>query len=194
MIDHALALENTTAKYPIKKTIVKPITLEQTSSQTKSIHTGIMPNRVVLGMVDGNAFTGVLKKNPFNFQHFNLESIALKVASKNVPYSKPLIFKPLLPGLNVIEGYNTLYTGIREAPNDITLHDYKNGYFLLCFDLTADMCLEDHYNILKDASLEVELEFNPNQPMNSSIKLIAYLEFDSIIQITKSRNILVDNA
>ena len=196
MLNHAMALEKTNAKYPIKKVLIKPIALEYNSSSQilSNVHSGIMPNRVLLAFMSTNAFNGSYKMNPFNFMHFNLQSIALKIASQNVPYSSPLEFAPNSQNFDVTEAYNTLFSGIREAPNDISYQDYKNGYFIFAFDLTPDLCSSEHYNILKDGNMEIVLKFDnaafdANKP-NNALTMLTYLEFDNILEITKSRNIL----
>ena len=53
MLAHAMALERTTAKYPIKRVLVKPFVIPSLSNifTISGIHFGIMPTRVVLGFV-----------------------------------------------------------------------------------------------------------------------------------------------
>ena len=193
MLDHAMTLEKTNAKYPIKKVLLKPITLEYNSTaQTLSyIHTGIMPNRLVLAFTTTTAHAGSFRTNPFNFRHFNIESLAVKIASQSVPYSTPLEFRAHENTNQFTEAYNSLFSGIREHPNAIDITEYPNGYFILAFDLTPDLCSSEHYNILKDGNLEIVLRFkNDAEIKNTAITLIVYLEFDNILEITKNRNIL----
>ena len=193
MLDHAMTLEKTNAKYPIKKVLLKPITLEYNSTaQTLSnIHTGIMPNRLVLAFTTTTAHSGSFRTNPFNFRHFNIESLAVKIASQSVPYSTPLEFRANDNVNQFTEAYNSLFSGIREHPNAIDISEYPNGYFIVAFDLTPDLCSSEHYNILKDGNLEIVLRFkNDNEIKNTAVTLIVYLEFDNILEITKNRNIL----
>ena len=75
--------------------------------------------------------TGSFKLNPFYFQHFNMESVAIKIASQNVPYSTPLEFRPKDNNHDVIEAYNSLFTGIREAPNETHIMNTKTGILYL---------------------------------------------------------------
>ena len=193
MLDHAMSLEKTNAKYPIKKVLLKPITLEynSTSQTLANIHTGIMPNRLVFAFTTTTAHSGSFKTNPFNFRHFNLESLAVKIASQSVPYSTPLEFRSFTNGFQFTEAYNSLFSGIREQANAISISDYPNGYFIMAFDLTPDLCSSEHYNILKDGNLEIVLKFkNDDDIKNTAVTLIVYLEFDNILEITKNRNIL----
>ena len=183
MLDHAMTLEKTNAKYPIKKVLLKPITLEYNSTaQTLSnIHTGIMPNRLVLAFTTTTAHAGSFKTNPFNFRHFNIESLAVKIASQSVPYSTPLEFSAQENVNQFTEAYNSLFSGIREHPNAIDINDYPNGYFILAFDLTPDLCSSEHYNILKDGNLKIVLRFkNDAEIKNTAITLVVYLDFDNI--------------
>ena len=189
MLDHAMSLSKMTAKYPIKKVLIKPITLDYNSTaQTLSnVHSGIMPNRIVLAFTTTTAHAGSFKSNPFNFRHFNMESLAVKVASQSVPYSTPLEFS----AKKVTEAYNSLFSGIRENSNAISISEYANGNFIFAFDLTPDLCSSEHYNILKDGNLEIVLRFaSPDEIANTAITLIVYLEFDNILEITQNRNIL----
>ena len=49
-----------------------------------------MPTRVVLGIVATDSFAGTTKSNPFNFKHFDVKQLTLKINSKVVPYSSGL--------------------------------------------------------------------------------------------------------
>ena len=53
MLAHAMALEQTTAKYPIKRVLLKPFVIPNSSDvfTISGIHFGIMPTRVVVGFV-----------------------------------------------------------------------------------------------------------------------------------------------
>jgi hypothetical protein len=84
-----------------------------------------------------------------------------------------------------------LFAGIREHPNAISITEYPSGYFILAYDLTPDLCSSEHYNILKDGNLEIVLRFTDDAKIsNASITMIAYLEFDNVLEITANRNIL----
>ena len=51
----------------------------------ETISQGVIPRRLWVCMVDQDARAVNYKKNPFNFQHYNLSSIQLRVAGKMVP-------------------------------------------------------------------------------------------------------------
>ena len=189
MLAHAMALEKATAKYPIKRVLVKPFVIPYSSSAftLSGIHFGVMPTRVVFGIVDTDCFNGTYTTNPFNFKNCNIEQLCLKISSKALPYSSPL--KMNFKKNDYLEGYMSLFKNIREAGNDISYDEYKNGYTLFAFDLTPDLCSSEHYSLLKDGSLDLDVVLESS---NTSKTMIFYLEFDNIIEITKERQVLVD--
>ncbi|CAF0802692.1 unnamed protein product [Brachionus calyciflorus] len=73
MLGHAMALEKTTAKYPIKRVVVKQHTigLAVSSKVISNISHLSLPSRVVIGMVTNSAYDGSYILNPFNFRYFN---------------------------------------------------------------------------------------------------------------------------
>ena len=79
MLAHAMALEQTTAKYPIKRVLVKPFVIQSNSSMftIPGIHFGIMPTRVVMGFVKTSAFSGVLNEDPYYFNHIGVTYLKL---------------------------------------------------------------------------------------------------------------------
>lgn len=190
MYAHTLALEKTTAKYPIKRVVLKSTTLPYNSNKFSiaGIHTGVMPTRVVFGFLDTAAQDGDFKKNPFEFKHFGIKEFKLKAASKSVPYSTPLTFD--FDNDDYMNGYYGLFKNIREAPNDISYKEYKNGNTLFAFDLTPDLCSSEHYNLAKDGSLDIDVVLK--KPIETSITVLAYMEFDNILEINKHRAVVVD--
>ena len=38
---------------------------------------GQLPNRVFMAMVDNDAYTGSIAKNPFNFKHFSTSQVTI---------------------------------------------------------------------------------------------------------------------
>ena len=194
LLAHSMALEKATAKYPIKRVVVKTFTIGQNMPDftTPNLSSTVLPTRVIVGMVDSRAFNGSYKYNPFNFQHFNLRQLQLTLDSKNIPYFKPLDFD--FSSDKYIRGYFTLFEGIDKPVfmngNDISRYDFAHGYSLFAFDISPDLCSGDHFNLLKTGVLSLELSFAKN--LDHPVHLIVYLEFDNLIEITSSRKIIKD--
>ena len=69
----------TPACYPIKDMVMKThsVTHGISSLNWENAHAGQLPNRVFMAMVDNDAYTGSMVKNPFNFKHFNASQVAI---------------------------------------------------------------------------------------------------------------------
>jgi len=74
---HTKALENSTAKYPIRQAVCKTITIPNTfpDINVEKLFSGQLPSRLVIGLVANDAFNGTNERNPFNFAHYNLMEI-----------------------------------------------------------------------------------------------------------------------
>ena len=56
------------------------------SERFENIIKGPLPKRIVLGMVESQAYNGALDKNPFNFQHFYLKELSVSIDGEQIPY------------------------------------------------------------------------------------------------------------
>ncbi|GBN73988.1 hypothetical protein AVEN_235686-1 [Araneus ventricosus] len=76
VVGHEKALEQALVEMPFTRIETKNFTL---SSGLKSViipnaMNGILPSRMILGLVSNSAFNGDFKKNPFNFKNYNMSS------------------------------------------------------------------------------------------------------------------------
>jgi hypothetical protein len=102
-----------------------------------------VPKTFVFGLVESETFNGALKKNPYNFQHFNVSSIGITVNGEEMP------FKPLQLSFGAapkyIEAFSTLFSGTGKmyynTGNDISREEFPKGYAVYAFDLTR-ACVE----------------------------------------------------
>ena len=194
LLAHQMALEKTTAKYPIKRVIINDFTLSSNISSQNIIvvNSGLLPNKIVFGFVESDAFNGAPNKNPFNFQHFKLTNLSVTIDSKNATYNQPLKFD--FPKKAYIRGYNTLFEGIDKPVyangNYISREDYPDGYALFAYDLSPDLCSGDHFNLIKTGKLTIGVQFS--ESLKQSITLIVLKEYDNMIEITKNREIHKD--
>ena len=182
--DHLKTLEETNASYIIKQVLMKSVAVpfSATSGYLSGVHTGIMPSRVLVGFIENTAFNGSLNLNPFNFQNFGINFIRLKVGSEVLPYANGLRFK--YGDNRYLQAYSTLFQNIAHVANDITYEEYKDGYTIYAFDLTADNCNGPHFNELRDGSMDLEIVFD--EVVKKPLMAVFYMEFDNSVQISNS--------
>ena len=111
MMSHNQALQQTTAKYPINRIDCKVVSVPRgnMSGNQPNIFQGILPNRIVIGMVDADAFNGTYAKNPFNFKNYDTTTMGLTVNGENLP-GKPLQLR-FGQENNYISAFQTLFSG-----------------------------------------------------------------------------------
>ena len=195
-LGHAAALKQTTAKYPIRRVDCKVLSIPGgfSSFTPDNLFLGHIPKRLVLVLVDTEALNGTYGSNPFNFKHHNLNQVGVYVDGEQIP-RKPLFLKfDEAGGQNIIAGLHSLFSGTgklsQDAGNQINRSDYGSGYTAFCFDLSPDHCSGDHFELIKQGNLRVELQFG--QALVNTVNLIIYAEFQNVIEIDVSRNILYD--
>lgn len=197
LIAHAKALSTTTAKYPITRVEIKTFTMHSgiVADSLENVILGQLPKRVIIGFVDNKAFNGDKRLNPFNFQNYGINFLSLYIDGTQVP-SKPLQPKFEATNPQYVEAYHTLFSGtgmhFMNEGNDINRAEYPDGYCLFAFDLTPDLSAHyaDHWNLIKNGSIRVEVRFD--KPLTKTINCVLYAEFDNVLEIDASRQIVVD--
>jgi len=61
---------------------------------------------------------------------------------------------------------------------------------LYAYDLTADLAEDDHFNLVKHGKVRLALKFSA--ALEQTVTVIAYAEFDNVIEIDRDRNLLLD--
>ncbi|XP_020296352.1 uncharacterized protein F54H12.2-like [Pseudomyrmex gracilis] len=102
--------------------------------------------------------------------------------------------KRVIIGFVENKAFNGDRTGIHflNEGNAISRDAYAYGYTLFAFDLTPDLsanCVE-HWNLVKHGSLRIEARFE--KALETTINCLVYAEFDSVLEIDSSRQIIVD--
>ncbi|KAI7790097.1 uncharacterized protein F54H12.2-like [Triplophysa rosa] len=161
-------------------------------SNQENLFLGTLPKSIILGMVDNDAFTGAYNKNPFTFNHYDMEFLAIYVDGQQVPA------KPLQPdfdsGAAAREYYQLVMSTGRHLKNHWLAFDrgeFMNGYSLFAFNLTPDEECGQHLSLVKSGNIRLEVRFK--KALAKTITLIVYALFDSIIQVSNRRQILVDH-
>ncbi|XP_060541625.1 uncharacterized protein F54H12.2-like [Pantherophis guttatus] len=192
-LGHAEALLNSNAKYPIDRVGMKVYSIPAGSlvCNQENLFLGQLPKQLVIGFVDNAAFSGDYERNPFNFQHYNVNFCALYCDGEQIPA------KPLQPDYEhnlFVREYMQLLQTSGKAMKDrsvlINREEFNNGYTLYCFDLSPDQGCSEHYSLIKNGNLRAEIRFAV--PLPNTVNMILYAIFENLIEISHTRNVLFD--
>ncbi|GBM14486.1 Uncharacterized protein F54H12.2 [Araneus ventricosus] len=193
LLGHAKALQTTPAKYPIDRVLSKMYSISKGSFSFSqdNVFLGQMPKRLIITCVDNDAFNGTYNSNPFHFKHNNLNFLGVYVDGN------PISSKPLEPDYSngqSIRAFNSLLVGSGKLASNkgiyINRDEFIQGYTLYAFDLTPDLCDGSHLNLVNQGNLRIELKFA--SALEKTISVLVYAEFQNMIEITNSRNVLCD--
>ncbi len=192
-LEHTQALLSTTAKYPTERVYLNNFSIPPGSrvSNQENIFLGTLPKSIILAMTENSAFSGAYDKNPFAFKMFYLEFLALYRDGVQIP-SKP--FQPEYEnGSDMRDFYQLVLSTGRHLKNQslaIDRQDFLNGYTLYRFTLSPDEDCSNHVSLTRSGNIRLEARFR--QPLTRSITIIVYAIFDSIVEISNRRQVLVD--
>ena len=182
-------------KLPISKTQIMYYTRLRGSSELNqpTIFSGPKPRLVIVGLVDQDAFFGSKLKEPFNFQHFDLQEISLHVNGNGRPisaircnFAKKINDYALgLWSLYQVVGGRMDGSGVQHG---LTMHDFANGNALYGFPLTGTGEVSNQpFELGQDVNIDLNITLA--SPSKHGICVIVYAEYDSQLEITASGKI-----
>lgn len=195
-IAHRAVLQKRNAVYDYQRVEVKSFTIAK-DSQTISLDNvivGQLPNLLLIGMVENQAYTGTRTLNPYNFQHFNLSQFNITVNGMKIP-SQPIEFDFNTNATNPISsrGYDHLFRGanlhLLDRSMQVTRAFYNSGGLLIAHDLTSDASYQKSscVNPIQKGIVSIEARFAKALP--KTITVIVYAEYDAQIEIDRDFNV-----
>ena len=188
---HNKGLEKFNAKYPLNHIDITnfTITKENQSFIKDTLFPTQVPKLLVVGLLDHDSFNGHIKKNPFNFENFDLNKIALYRDGTLIPGQ---IYTPNYDKEHFLRAYNNTMSSLNyfntDDSNGMTLEHFKDGYNLYAFDLTPDGTAQGpHRHLMRTGSLRLELSFAKLLP--HAITVLLFAVFDAKVEITKMREL-----
>lgn len=181
--------------YFLRTPSINYYTIESGSSQfmRDDLFLGKVPLRIVIGMVETNAYLGRKDKNPFNFQNFGLTQIVLY--KDGMPYPKPPLNMDFENG-DYAEAYHNFMCSLngsysKSVPH-ITMKDYKNGYTLFSFDMSPDQLGSVQPGSMLKMNSNIRLEMKFKTALTQNVTLLVYSEEDHLMEINRERRVAVD--
>lgn len=157
---------------------------------------GVLPDRIIIGIVDNSSFGGKHDKNPFNFRHKNIQEIGLMVNGMPFPSQMiPMNFEKK----DTSRIYHAFLDSLQAANPGIANHiyiskkEFGDGYTFFSFDMSPDQYgkginHEMLYN--QPANIKMKIKFHP-LTASESITIIYYFELASRMVVDGSRQVQV---
>ncbi len=189
ILAHNAALEKSPALYPYTKTDIKTYSIGQGqySFTAENLYQGDIPSKLYVGFTSAAGYNGQFNKNPFNFQHFDLNFLGFYVDGKSRP-RKPL--EPNYAEHEYTDGYLSLFTtnGMfdKKLGNGLTMVDYDKGYALYGFDIDCQDC-SDYLPMSKKGHTRIDVKFAKALP--ESVNMIVYGHFPAVIKVDIARSV-----
>lgn len=179
---HEDLIKSSKALYPYLRSDIKTASIPsgQYSFSADDMFQGLVPNRLIVGLVSSSGYMGDYKKSPFNFKTYDCNSVALYVDGQSLP-AQPL--QPNYAGRNYVDCYKTL-TFFRNDIN-VTRDDYIAGYCLYVLDLNPYYS----FNTKRKGHCRLELKFA--QALPESVIVVMYATFPEILYIDQSRSVFI---
>ena len=113
------------------------------------------------------------------------------VDGRQIP-AKP--FQPNFAENLFARSYASLFTSTgkiwQDEVNGLTRDDYRDGYTFFCFDLTPDQCDGPCFHLVQKSNLRIEFHFR--EALRTTVNVVAYAEFESVLELDKNRNVIYD--
>lgn len=191
-IEEKLNFQN--AVIPLQRTemVTYSIPVGSLSHYKEALFRGQMPKLVIAGIVRNDSYNGSYATNPFNFMHCNVNYMALYREGEAIPFRQP--FQPRFSDKICTREYMSFIQSLdlfnKSEDNDITLHEYMNGYTLYAFNLTPNLNIAGSAQTERDGNLRLEIKFSSS--LAQAVNVIVMGIFDGRIEITKHRNVITD--
>lgn len=178
------------AKYPFFRHQVHAYNVPSGSTffRQDQIFQNEKPDRVIIGIVNAEAYQGNLQKNPFNFQDYNIKSIDFTVNDKSLN-GRPLDVKT--DEFQEVFYNVTSYTN-KEKINGpaITLQGFQGGYAIYIFDEYAGL-KKPHKSVSDIRQGFSKLIINFSQALSETATVVVYGIFNDVFEIDKYKKVLV---
>jgi hypothetical protein len=192
MIKVSEELQTRPCKYHVERVVVRQTDIPRGTQSTviSNMQIGQLPKIALIAFIDSADFHGKSSRNCFNFDHFNLQQISCEVDGQSFP-GRP--YTADFDKFQSLECYNGLLETLekRNDPNGelgFSREHYSGGYAIYGMKLAT--CGRGTLGLIKQGNLSVSVTFA--QPLKSTIMMIAYLMYDSVIEINQHRILSTD--
>lgn len=193
ILNHRSQIKESPAKYLINRSHVIQNVIPSGSSELfwDSLFPKALPSKVIIGLISQKAANGDYTANPFNFQHFNMSGVTLKVNGVEV-YGSPLNLD-FSDNRNYTAAYLRLFEICDKWQKDtglnISLQDFGLVYTFILFSLDPSDFQKDFLNLVKHGNARLEIRFST--ATTEVINCMCYYQSQAILTCDETRNIKI---
>jgi hypothetical protein len=157
---------------------------------------GTVPKRIVIFFVSTANYNGSYTTNPFNFNHFKVESLRLLKNGLDYPYPETITNFKSTPHA-FMQSYHRMMMSLGFDYNDhvisITPEEYEKGFFFYSFLMTPDQ--EPGSNLLNNSTTthpaQIKIEVRFSETLTESIQMMVWSESESSVLVDFARRVVV---
>lgn len=174
-------------RYPMREIQMKSYTLPTgtLSHHNQSLITSLLPDRLVIGLVDSNNVHGRYSLNPFVFKDFGLSHISITCNSDVVSLQELDVD---FAGNRYVRAYNQIFEGLGITDCDsgivLTKEEFTKGKTFFVFDLRH---IRGAAAPARYGNCVINLRFKA--ATTHAISVMCYLEYPSCLNIDSDKNV-----
>lgn len=186
LLAHAATLKKQYALYPLERSDLKTYNIQKGSFSFSidNAFQGSVPSKLILCLCSSETFHGNKHLNPFNFAHYNVSFVEVKVDGVSRPRAA---LTPDFTAGEYSEAFSALYENNDEG-GLIEFKDFAEGYCVYKFQLEPLTC-KDTIQSTKSGNVHINLKFN--HALGEGVTLIMYSKFADLLRIDEARNIYI---
>ena len=171
--------------YPFMRSDIRTYFLSKSEMNlcADNVFNGKVPHKLIVALVASKGYNGDYKKNPFNFENFDVKDISFSVNGQNVP--NEMGFHPDFTKGIYTEEYLAL-NGDRNGDimwfNGINLSDFEKGYAIYVFNIRSENELQ------KKGLTKLNISFKKELP--EAVTAIVYGQFPDCFQIDQYNKLI----
>ena len=155
------------------------------SFMTDNIYHGKIPSKLIIALVSNLSYSGSYDKNPFFFNHMNLNYLVVIVDGQSVPNRA---LSPNFEGGDFVTSYLSLLDNEYNKKKTLVINllKYDKGYTLFLFDVQSYLSGKIMSKSMK-GHLKVNMRFS--KALAETINVLVYEKFPKTLTIDHTRNV-----
>lgn len=188
-------LEQQPARYAVRKTDVRSCFIGAGRTEIDhAVFSSTIPRRLTVALVANAAFNGDYKLTPFEFKHFNIESICAQAGGFNYP---ALPYRLDFAQRHCMNAFVDMYEALGHANNihtcDIGFEQFLDGWSFFVIPLTSTLDDSCGFELIRSGTTSLRLKFSKAIPVGG-VEMIVLGEFDQLIMVDYNRRVIADNS